>query len=1623
MSFTSELQTPPPENKVNATEASVPYRGDDEVSKIETLFAGDGDLVTAKAIMDLKASPAQKRRIARVLLNHATRMENYAIRNKNDLMDVLADMEIQAHEATDAEPENDEVFWKFVVDRVNKFFVANENSEWLDPTKLEAKVALFVENIFYSWWTFKHTDNYGTWLMLTYRLFMDKSAGLALTKLLQKFFTEEETTEVQAGTIADGLHSVRKLFDTVTDLGSHPILCKFHKLYTHLLVQGFLKNIGMTLNEEEYSKFEIHALNASSSGRRGLWLAAFDVLLFLAEKSYEFYDTKDVSVFLHTSSEYAEWLKESDRLISLSSFTGNLRAHGTSYFAYVDDLNKAIEKGDAYVKYAYQKANYESGLVQKRVQQLKFIKATTATKTEAQKSRVCPLGVLIAGRSGIGKTTIENMLFQYHAHLRHLPCTEEAKYTRNPLAEYWTNFDSDKWCILLDDVAFMDPRKSADIDPTLKELILIINGVSYAPAQAALEDKGKTPVLAELVIATTNTIHLHAKEYFSDPLAVQRRLPYVVVPEVKAEFRKQDSHMLDARKCTTRDGEYPNWWRFEIFEIVPQLENGREIAVLKSVRMYSEVDEFLADFGKTIQCHFRNQDAFLANTMAMSNITICEVCLAPSKKCKCPSGHPTFTLDLHVNAGEMVVRPPVLVNDVEIMTDHHWAIHSFPVWQRFGMWLLSWYSFFVFWFMTCRLGLKMLHWALYFRSTRWLVYRAVMWYIPNSIHVKVLGLMNSISNLPSRWKSLSRNTKLLVGVVSVAVGAYAIHKASPKKATSIPQISDLDPQGNKFNTTEEQLKKEQRQNVWYNPTVETAASDLTAQSTSLKGVGLSELVKVFQNNVVRLHVSFVRGTETVHRTLGGIYVSGQYLLTQPHLFSDDVNEYTVELIQGAVADGVTPNLTFSLSRDEIAFDKDHELCMFKTVHNQPKRSIEKYWLIKDDLTINQMFVFERTNHGQIVTKTVNCVQYHDSVPIQDLGIVSQIYLGKQDVDSENGNCGSLALANVPRGIVLCGMHLLGRKNTVGIQRIPFHLVKNLMALVDKMDIFPLTTQAGDFPRMSCGLRKHVLGPIDARSKVRYLEEGTVKIYGSFTGLRNHPKSAVCATPLQDVMMEHFGVTELCVPPVLSGYEIWRKNLVEMVKPFCRINRAKIDRCARSYLADILTGLPKNWEKDLVFLSKRAAVNGLPGVQYIDGINRSTSMGFPYCTSKDKYLEPDASAEYPDGVTFGPEVWDEFERIVKECKQGKRVNPVFSGNPKDEAVPEKKRRIKKTRIFTGSPVEWSLFVRSRLLPFIRLVQKNKFLFEAAPGVVCMSSEWGRMYEYLTAFGKKRLFAGDYGRYDKSMIAYFILVAFSIIARVYLAAGFSVEECQEIMSIGYDTAFSWCNFDGDLIEFFGTNPSGHPLTVIINSIVNSLYMRYAYLETNPKHIVEDFKENVHLITYGDDNTAGVHERCPWFNHTSVSAVMSSIGITYTMADKESESVPYIDIDDVSFLKRKWRWDEDMQTYLCPLDRASIHKALTVWTASKTLTPCVQMGFVIKSMHDEFFFYGKKEFEEQHSFFQQVLDAEPMRTECDIHLDSWEELSMRFRRASHDIDREYEEYDIAHQSRIGCLIGVEN
>lgn len=1402
----------------------------------------------------------------------------------------------------------------------------------------------------------KKCDTIGEYYALaqmSYRLFTGKVLSTEVDKIIARVFI----TEVQAYDVGDVLRTLREAFDGVTTVSESPLVKKLTSLYSYLLVQGFLKRFDITLSDEDYSKMEQRALLSAFSSKKGFYVHVIDTVLFICERIYEYRITGDITSFVHTSGKYAEWLKEADRVINLAPFTGNLSAHGTSYFSYIADLRDLCEKGAAYAKYVQSSSGVDPVLIKRKLNTLQLLSNTEITRRAAMQERAQPMGVLVYGHSSIAKSSFTKMLFNYYGALFDLERGDDFRYVRNPTDEYWSNFDTSKWCIQLDDIAFRHPSKCADIDPTLNDLLNVVNNVPYVPPQAALEDKGKTPVMAELVIATTNCEALNAQEYFWCPLAVRRRLPYVIELTPKDEYKHANQHFIDPTKIVIEDGKFPDLWDIVVKRIHPVVENDREMAQLVVDRVFSSTNEFLAHFGRACKQHKENQAKAMGSDKNMSTVSVC-------KKCCMPLPHETC---LEVQSLDTTwFMSGLLLNSI-----------------------LNWvFGYAIFWKILERLS-----------TFRWM--NRITFGIVNRLtcDTRVMNFYGKYVDFTQRHGAQARK---IVGLLSVIIGAYFAYRAMPSFKTPkirVPVkeeeevVEEMDVQGNVYGTTEDQLEKEERSNVWYNPMIELTTFDVPKASTSLVGATPEKIRDMFARNCVYLRIRVVGGDATRH--MRAVFIKGHKCLTNAHAFRSDGDEFTVELIQSSPVPGVSANITFNIKRRDIAFSGDSDFCLFEVLCVPPFKDITPFWCT-EPINPTQAIVVTREDDGTVGKRFIYAMASRQIMPVEELQKAFPVHMGLMDCDSFQGLCGSLYVATTPRGPVIIGIHFLGKDRRVGALSIrKFELDKLLKSpqLVQRP-----TIQCGDAPNMTCNRGTRMLGPLHHKSVFRYIEKGTARIYGTFQGFRSKMKSSVTATPFQKEMLEHYATEVGYDKPMMNGWQPWRNNVVEMVRPVVNYDRQMMQKAKDAFTKDILRELPEGWQKELVELSDRAAVNGLPGVKFIDRIAVSTSMGFPWNTTKKSYLHSAPTEEQPDGVDFDDDFWKRVRDIEARYARGERANPIFMGTLKDEATPFRKCRIGKTRLFTGNPTDWAVMARKKLLPFVRLVQKNKFVFEAGPGTVCQSAEWGQIYDYMTIFGTDRMIAGDYGKYDKHMISDLILYAFWIICDIYEAAGFGDDFIQQICAIAEDIAFPHCNVNGDLVEFFGTNPSGHPFTVIINSLVNSLYMRYCYVVLNPEHECESFRTNVHLFTYGDDNMANVSRRAKWFNHTDIQRTLADIGVEYTMADKEAESVPFIDIKDVSFLKRRFRWSEDVQNWLCPLEEESIIKSLTVWVPSKSIDKYQQMVSVISAACCEYFFYGREKFEEKRTFFKALVEQEPYsHYVLDSTLPTYDQLVERFHRAS--------------------------
>jgi hypothetical protein len=203
-----------------------------------------------------------------------------------------------------------------------------------------------------------------------------------------------------------------------------------------------------------------------------------------------------------------------------------------------------------------------------------------------------------------------------------------------------------------------------------------------------------------------------------------------------------------------------------------------------------------------------------------------------------------------------------------------------------------------------------------------------------------------------------------------------------------------------------------------------------------------------------------------------------------------------------------------------------------------------------------------------------------------------------------------------------------------------------------------------------------------------------------------------------------------------------------------------------------------------------------------------------------------------------------------------------------------------------------------------------------------------------------------------------------------------------------------------------------------------MRVAWCDLHPRsstaetfehwlEIAREFKKKVALLTYGDDNALDVCDSCPWYNHTTISHAFEKYGVVYTMADKETQSVAYIPFRDVTFLKRRWRFEPELGHDVAPLEMSSIEKMLMIHIPSGIISARAQMCDTFRSANDEAFWHGKEIFEEWHARLIRYAHLMEIPLES-LNLLDWDALIVRAKQH----DEAYLKARAARQSLLqGC------
>lgn len=1433
----------------------------------------------------------------------------------------------------------------------------------------------------------------------------------------------------------------RTFLDHFDAFRSSKIYEKLYKFTMYALSFSLFQPVGVDFDYLKFDKVAAEAIRSKHHFGVDFIYTMCDTILFICERGYQCFQSGSILPMFHSEMKYQDWYDRAQKLSRQSVFMSNPKVHGIDRFAFLSELKDVIELGQSMRRITPRKEDKQ--MITRVLSSLEMTHDMELTKRAAQADRIAPFCVLLFGGSSIGKTTLTNILFQHYGKVRKLNTAPEFKYTRNPTEEFWSNFNSTQWCVQLDDIGFMAPTLNT-MDPSLAEMLCVANNVPFVPAQAELQDKGRTPVQAELVIGSTNTESLNLPAYFSCPLAVQRRFPWVVDARPKPEYVDPDRPgMLDsARVPVTEDGTYPDYWNFDIKRVVPVGENRhRQMGRHEVVAQLTNMKDFIKWYTKALLDHHETQGKVMQCGDALRNTVLCGACSMPSQWCDCmqtQAGEEELPVDGDINNRDPT--PSYLIDcDYDLFGEaqaqreaedplahlkalplkDRWVLAYYVWWYLFAfelgfisMLLAWWYGEWWYWRWVARspfrptllrIGFgqagRRAHAA--FQPPKYLTQAAVavvgllaaykvgstvksfLFCTPEEQRRKATARaaseyarakeeshkkLDKLTNAARReWEDSSPETvdemdeRLVDFWLRERLGANyqascAEYNAQVAQERLKTQANLIDP----MTIGSEPVVEGDSREVYKSPyadAVPFSKSDLSPTSLCSKGSDPEVTMSKIESNTVVFDTlgDGIRRTTTAVIVRGGVYMCNNHGLPPTDTFHVHVlgeSKGKLNAISRNIL--VTPSMIRRYPERDLAFV--HLRC------RPPGKDITAFFCKEsyDGLlsgTYLGRFVTGtswRTN-VHALRKTTEAWRSHGNI------VQRPMWRGVADTPTAVGDCGMVLFANTPAGHVILGIHTLGRGTDCGAMLVPRDLI------IEASNYFEPNSMEAGVPTISAPSAQRWISNLSPQSIIHIAEPGTANVVGSYEkAYRPRQMSNVAPTLICKSMVER-GYVEDRTKPQLHKRTPWVRALNDMTRPVTLMNNDILAAAKK----DFLKGSRGIAAKGVMVYTVKAAVNGIAGLKYCDALNRKSSAGNPYKISKSSFLHPIEGKLGEDLVMPNTEIMDTIADIIACYHKGARWHPVFCGHLKDEPVTFEKAAEGKIRVFTASPFAWTVVARMYLLSVIVHMQTYRFVYETGPGTVAQSLEWEEVREYITQHGEDRIVAGDYSKFDKRMPANVILAAFDIILDICRRANYTEGDLQVVRGLAYDTAFPNVDFNGDLIEFYGSNPSGHPLTVIINGLANSLYMRYCYTVLAPLGTKAAFREHVALMTYGDDNIMGVSPDAPWFNHTAIVKVLGDIDIGYTMADKEAESVPYIHISDTNFLKRTWRWDEEVGAYLAPLDRTSINKMLTICTLKGNIEPCAHAIAVIETAVREYFWYGRQEFEQRVLMLKEVVE----------------------------------------------------
>lgn len=1179
--------------------------------------------------------------------------------------------------------------------------------------------------------------------------------------------------------------------------------------------------------------------------------------------------------------------------------------------------------------------------------------------------RVEPIVLCITGNPGVGKS---GMMFPLAIEmLRALGLQgEELKkwsqhiYTRNVNQEYWDGYHDQLICMYDD---FSQKRDTvAAPNEEFFEVIKTANSAPYNLHMAATQDKARTYFKSKAIILSSNTSYFNPQS-LTHPDAVRRRIDFMVQVTVKPEFRLHGTDRIDGTKVAAK---YPGGFSTDIYNIYI-------CDAMTGHHMYRDpisYDEFLGRLLAKLDAKINGSEKHLRylNDLAAQideSDTEEEVYSEP------------------VGTQEAIGLDAELENWTDLAWNSLFNLYQdgfpgfpalrpeFETIDNFKTWLYH--------------NRRKINWVQLYAMKSNPIYEAMdhpvtkLFEVQRSVSDHLLFFLRKSRELIDEFNSFAKTwlaravekireypviSALLLAVPLVGALWWSSKESeeekrnrecvleigdgetlNPLRKVAIARTLDIRPdqvdtvlglnvesaQSGDFRTTKNRMKTEMGQSGDSKTTLKnrmktemTTSGDLRTKAKTLKTeegevkaqilhAELQEdqnafnLAKRVYSNVYFIEVY---NEETRIGKMRGVFVRGRIFLTAKHLLPTLNRGTHVRLYNSKKPTGFRiPKERLNVvpvkgrdgdMKDQVLIDMsilvhDHAdiLGSLATTEEMSKfRKVKSVMVTPEDDTV--LF-----RYGDVMAR--DALRTYDSK--DETMSIRQHY--EYSLETRDGDCGSpiIAISTLLRR-KLIGIHVAGGKN-IGIAT-PI----NADDIVEALQFFEMDAQVelaaqewvkdlafpeelhlpkGDFTGIGIG---------------EYFEGGSPntditpsKIYGY-----KEPISKPC-------FLRPIKVNGSVVDPMMNGLE-------KCAIPSVALNQDYLKAAVKS----VRSNFTKDPERQRV-LTNYEALAGIEGDMFAAPIKISTSSGYPW---KRKSNKPGKSAWCGENGDYkmSPELAQALFDREEDARNNKRYPTIWVDTLKDERRPIEKVDRGKTRVFAAGPVDYIVASRKYLLGFTAHVAENRNLNEISVGTNAYSTDWDVLAGLMKSKGKN-VIAGDFSNFDGTLNVE-ILHAIGDIINDWYDDG---EENQQIRKILWRETINSVHICGRSVYMWThSQPSGCALTAILNSLYNAIVCRYVWMlvmEEQPEmQTMAAFRKHVSMVSYGDDNMLNISdEAIEHFNQLTMADAFTKIGMTYTDESKSGNMVKARTLDQVSYLKRSFKFDPDLHSWLAPLDLETI------------------------------------------------------------------------------------------------------